>query len=148
VDVDGDGLQDIIAGNGHGYGLAWWRQGRADDGSRTWTKQVIDADVSQCHCLAWVDVDGDGVPELVTGKRWRAHPEGDPGNDDDLGIWYYSFTGERFEKHVIDAGPPGYGSGAGIDFDLADTTGNGYPDLVAPGKDGLWLFINEGPAAL
>jgi hypothetical protein len=145
ADVDGDGLSDLIVGNGHGYGLDWWRQGRDASGARTWTRQEIDPAVSQCHTLHWADIDGDGRPELVTGKRWRAHPVGDAGNEDDLGIWYYTWDGEAFRKHVIDAGPAGFGSGAGIDFDLADVTGNGYPDLIAPGKDGLWLFLNEGP---
>jgi hypothetical protein len=145
VDVDGDGLTDLIVGNGHGYGLDWWRQGRDESGARTWTRHEIDPAVSQCHTLKWIDIDGDGREELVTGKRWHAHPVGDDGNDDDLGIWYYAWDGEGFVKHVIDAGPAGFGSGVGIDFDLADVTGNGYPDLIAPGKDGLWLFLNEGP---
>jgi hypothetical protein len=33
----------------------------------------------------------------------------------------------------------------GIHFAMADLTGNGLPDLVAPGKDGLYIFTNEGP---
>lgn len=146
VDVDGDGLNDLIVGNGHGYGLDWWQQARDTEGRRRWTRHEIDPEVSQCHTLRWADMDGNGTPALVTGKRWRAHPEGDPGNEDDLGIWIYRWTGTGFDKEVVDAGPAGVGVGLGIDFDLADTTGNGYPDIVAPGKDGLWLLINHGPA--
>ncbi|QYM64298.1 MULTISPECIES: VCBS repeat-containing protein [unclassified Microbacterium] len=148
TDVDGDGLNDLIVGHGHGYGLDWWQQRLHPDGRREWIRHVIDPAVSQCHTLRWADIDGDGVDELVTGKRWRAHPTGDPGNEDDLGIWYYKWADGAFVKHTVDAGPPGFGSGVGIDFDLADLDGNGYLDLVAPGKDGLWLFRNLGPAPL
>jgi hypothetical protein len=144
ADVDGNGLSDLIVGNGHGYGLDWWEQTRVD-GARGWIRRAIDSEVSQCHALRWVDIDGDGRPELVTGKRWRAHPQGDPGGADDLGIWYYRWDGGDFVKHTVDEGPPGVGTGVGIDFDLADTTGNGFPDIVAPGKDGLWLLENCGP---
>lgn len=35
-------------------------------------------------------------------------------------------------------------SGCGIYFWVQDIIGNGYPDIVAPGKDGLHLFENLG----
>lgn len=31
------------------------------------------------------------------------------------------------------------------DGELELVTGNGFPDIVAPGKDGLYLFENLGP---
>jgi hypothetical protein len=36
------------------------------------------------------------------------------------------------------------GSGCGIHFVLADLRGTGRLDIVAPGKDGLQVFFNEG----
>ena len=47
-------------------------------------------------------------------------------------------------KQVIDYGPPGEASGCGIHFSVADLDGNGRLDIVAPGKDGLYLFRNLG----
>ena len=55
--------------------------------------------------------------------------------------------GESFVKQVIDYGAQRETTGLGIHFDMADITGNGFPDLVAPGKDGLYLFVNEGVVA-
>ena len=75
--------------------------------------------------------------ELVTGKRHRAHCGNDAGEWDDLGIYYFKWTGEGFAKQVIDYGPIGDGKGCGIHFALADLRGTGRLDLVAPGKDGL-----------
>ncbi len=34
-----------------------------------WVRHTIDESFSQSHALALVDIDGDGVPELITGKR-------------------------------------------------------------------------------
>lgn len=143
VDVTGNGVNDLIVGGGHSYGLDWWEQ-RLDGGSRTWVRHPIDPFNSQYHDLWWIDVDGDGEKELVTGKRYRAHCGNDPGAKDDVGIYYFKWTGEGFAKQIIDYGPPRVGTGVGIHFDMADLTGNGLPDLVAPGKDGLYLFYNEG----
>lgn len=144
VDVNGNGLSDLIVGNAHGYGLDWWEQCQAPDGSRCWQRHPIDPFNSQYHDLHWVDLDGDGACELVTGKRYRAHCGNDPGAFDDVGIYYFKWTGEGFVKQVIDYGPPGRGKGCGIAFAVADITGNGRLDILAPGKDGLYLYENLG----
>ena len=144
VDVNGDGRSDLIVGQAHGYGLDWYEQRVDAAGRRTWKKHPIDPFNAQYHDMMWADIDGDGACELVTGKRYRAHNGRDPGGNDDVGIYYFKWTGEGFAKQVIDYGPPRVGTGCGIHFALADLTGNGLPDIVAPGKDGLYVFFNEG----
>jgi len=143
ADVNGDGLADIIVGQAHDYGLHWWEQLK-EGGNRKWVRRAIDPFVSQYHDMQWVDIDGDGECELVTGKRYRAHCGNDPGALDPVGIYYFKWTGESFSKQVIDHGPPGSATGCGIHFAIADLTGDGRLDIIAPGKDGLWVFFNEG----
>lgn len=144
-DVNGDGLADIVAGAAHDYGLDWWEQ-RLDDGMRLWVRHPIDPFNSQYHDMMWIDIDGDGACELVTGKRYRAHNGKDAGARDDVGVYYFKWNGESFSKQIVDYGPPRTGTGLGISFAMADLTGNGLPDIVAPGKDGLYVFYNEGPS--
>jgi len=143
VDVNGDGLNDLIVGNAHGFGLDWWEQTR-DGGAIGFIQHHIDPFNAQYHDLMWADIDGDGAPELVTGKRHRAHCGNDPGERDDYGIYYFKWTGGSFAKQVIDYGPIRETTGLGIHFALADLRGIGRLDLVAPGKDGLYVFYNEG----
>ncbi len=144
VDVNGDGLNDLIVGQAHDYGLDWWEQGRDAEGHRTWTRHRIDPHNSQYHDLQWADIDGDGECELITGKRYRAHCGNDPGEFDDVGLYYFKWTGDCFAKQIIDYGPTRVGKGCGIHFALADLQGSGRLDVVAPGKDGLYVFYNEG----
>jgi hypothetical protein len=143
ADINGDGVNELIVGHAHSYGLDWWEQRRAGS-RRSWVRHPIDPGNSQFHDLQWADIDGDGVPELITGKRYRAHAGRDPGEFDDVGIYYYKWTGEGFAKQIISFGPPGIGKGCGIQFALADLLGTGRLDVVAPGKDGLAVFFNEG----
>lgn len=144
VDLTGNGLGDLIVGCGHGYGLDWYEQVVNGDGERQWRRHPIDPFNAQYHDMKWIDIDGDGQKELVTGKRWRAHNGNDPGGGDYVGLYYFKWNGEGFSKQIIDYGPPRIASGAGIHFDMADLTGNGLPDIVAPGKEGLFVFFNEG----
>ncbi len=94
-----------------------------------------------------VDLDNDGELEVVTGKRYRAHCGNDPGADDPVGVYYFKIhEGGAFERITIDYGPPESASGVGIYFWVADVDGDGWKDIVAPGKGGLYLFKNLGPA--
>jgi hypothetical protein len=143
ADVNRDGLPDLIVGQAHGYGLDWWEQ-RIVKGKRSWIKHSIDPFNSQYHDMLWVDIDNDGECELVTGKRYRAHCGHDPGEFDPVGLYYFKWNGESFSKQVIDYGAAGGGKGCGIHFAIADLRGTGRLDIIAPGKDGLCVFFNEG----
>jgi hypothetical protein len=145
VDVNGDGVNDLIVGQAHNYGLDWYEQ-RIEGGKRKWIKHPIDPFNSQYHDLIWADIDGDGKNELITGKRYRAHCGKDPGEYDPLGIYYFKWNGESFVKQVIDYGPVRHGKGCGIFFQVIDIDNDGRLDIVAPGKDGLCIYKNLGPA--
>ena len=148
VDLNGDGKTELIVGNGHGYGLSWWEQTVAASGARTWKEHPIDPLSSQYHDLQWGDIDGDGKCELITGKRFRSHPYNEAGVHDAYGWYIFKWTGECFAKQVIDFGPVGAGHGLGISFAVADLNGDGRLDVVAPGKDGLAVYFNEGDGGL
>jgi hypothetical protein len=144
VDVNKDGKNDLIAGQGHSYGLDWYEQKMNAPGKREWVKHPIDPNNSQFHTMEWADLDGDGKNELVTGKRYHAHNENDPGGNDSIGLYYYKWNGEAFVKNTISYGPLGEGKGAGIYFEIVDLGQNGRKDIVVAGKDGLYVFYNKG----
>jgi hypothetical protein len=142
-DVNGDSKNDLIVGQGHDYGLAWLEQG-VSDGKRTWTAHAIESKRSQFHVMELADLDNDGTPELITGKRYHAHNGKDPGAAEPVGLYYYPMTGTTLKRHVIDYGPADQASGSGIYFWVEDIDGNGWKDILAPGKEGIYLFKNQG----
>ncbi len=159
-DVDGDGLADLIWGMGHDVGLNWLQQKKTDAG-RAWKKLEIDTSFSQPHTLLWADLDGRGIPVLVTGKRIYAH-EGETGATDAPGIYAYRFDRKRsrWNKQVLYQGKaaleapqdpqlrwalkdfPRGTAGTGLDIAAVDMDADGDIDLVCPGKSGLYLFEN------
>jgi uncharacterized protein YndB with AHSA1/START domain len=139
TDLNGDRRTDLIVGHAHGYGLRWVEQTAGG-----WVKHAIDSTNSQFHEMIWTDLDGDQKPELITGKRYRAHNGNDPGATDDYGLYYYRWNGRGFSKHTIAFGPKTVGKGTGIHFVVTDLNADRRPDIAVAGKDGLWVFFNEG----
>jgi hypothetical protein len=143
ADVNKDGLNDLIAGQAHGYGLDWYEQKKME-GKTVFIKHPIDPFHSQYHTMAWVDIDNDGDMELVTGKRYRAHNGNNPGDNDYPSLYYFKWNGESFTKNIICYGPFGEGKGTGVFFAIADLQHSGRKDIVVAGKDGLCVFYNLG----
>jgi len=141
ADVDQDGTNDLIVGQGHDYGLDWYRQVKGKE--RNWIKESIDPFNSQYHSMEWEDMDNDGQKELVTGKRYRAHNGKDPGGNDATGIYYFKWTGTALSKQVVDYGVYGEGKGTGVFFKVIDINASGKKDIIVAGKDGLYIYYNE-----
>jgi len=145
ADVNGDGVNEIIVGQAHGYGLDYYTVKTDAAGKREWTKHPIDPFFSQYHEMWWIDIDGDGACELVTGNRYRAHCGHEAGETDICGLYYFKWNGESFTKIVVDYGKVPDHSGTGIFMEVIDLDGNGKLDIVAAGKEGLFIFQNLGP---
>ncbi len=139
-DVNNDGKMDIIYGQGHSYGLYWLEQ-KGNGANRQWVRHVIDESYSQIHALKLVDLDGDGEPELLTGKRYRGHSGHDPGTYDPLVVYYYKINRKtaQFTRYAISVNGT---AGAGTQFVTADLDGDGDIDIATAGKTGVHYFEN------
>src|SRR5262245_59604428 len=138
-DVNGDGRNDVISSSAHGIG-GWWHEPQPDG---KFVTRKIDESFSQSHALELADINGDGLKDIVTGKRFWAHgPSGDinPG-DPAVVVWFeLQRKGKevRWIKHEIDND-----SGVGTQFVVADINRDGLPDIVTSNKKGVYVFIQQ-----
>ena len=140
VDLDEDGDNDLIFGNGHDFGLQWWENGGVDENnSLSWTEHLIDRGFSQPHSMIWADLNGDGQKDLITGKRVLAHNGKDPGGLEPPCLYWYDWDPQdrTFTRHVIDEGRVG----TGLQIVAADFNADGRLDLATAGKSGTYLLI-------
>lgn len=133
-DFDGDGDNDVLSSSAHRFGI-WWHE-QTPTG---WTTHEIDKSFSQTHALCLADINGDGLPDFVTGKRWWAHMGGDPGSRDPAVLVWYELRRKAgrpvWTKHLIDDD-----SGVGTQFEVADVGGDGLLDVVTSNKKGVYYF--------
>ena len=142
-DLNGDGLNDLVWGRGHDYGLFWSEAlgTTSADGKLLFKANLVDESYSQAHAIHFADLDQDGVDELISGKRFRAHNGGDPGGDQMACIYYYRWDSatHTFSKHVIEEGH----IGIGLQIRTADLNADGKLDIAVAGKDGTWILFQE-----
>jgi hypothetical protein len=142
-DVNEDGRPDILTSMAHDYGLCWFEN--TADGK--WTQHVIDNSWSQAHASLIVDLNSDGHPDFVTGKRYMAHNGNDPGERESLGVYWYEYrkapnNSIEWVRHIISYGGR---MGGGMQIAVADVDGDGDLDVISGGKSGV--FIAENLAA-
>lgn len=153
-DVNGDGLNDVIASlAAHGFGLAWFEQVKTADGitfkehifmNKEPNENRYGVKFSQLHAVDLVDIDGDGLKDIITGKRFWAHgPDGDPepGAAPVL-YWWKLVRGSDgsvdFVPHRVDDA-----SGVGTQVVARDLNGDGQPDLIVGNKRGVFVFRQQ-----
>jgi hypothetical protein len=154
-DVNGDKLNDVVTGlNAHGFGLAWFEQKRDAAGNISFVRHMIMDDFStqnagnvtfsEMHASNMGDMDGDGIPDYVTGKRVFSHQESYVDADPlDAQVLYVFHTvrdpkapgGARFRPELVHNR-----SGVGSEFTIADVNKDGVLDIVTSTNRGTFLF--------
>lgn len=153
-DLDGDGDNDVITSLvAHGYGLAWFEQVREGGASRFVRHVIMDDEpsdnpygvrFSQLHAVELADMDGDGLLDIVTGKRHWAHGStGDvDANAPPVLYWFQTVRnpdgGVEFVPHLIDDD-----SGVGVQLVVGNVNGDALPDIVMANKRMTAVLIHE-----
>jgi len=143
LDVNGDGKKDLISASAHDYGI-WWHEKTGDqNGKETWVHHLIYKGFSETHALALADLNGDGHPDLITGKRYFAHNGGDPGGMDSAVLFWFEFKPGKepvWIPHQLDSD-----SGVGLQVLVQDINQDGLADIIICNKKGLFLFEQIHP---
>lgn len=137
-DFDGDGDQDLVSSSAHERGIWWHEQTQDAEENIHWKEHLISDEFTQTHALAFIDMNADGPPDLVTGKRYFAHQGKDPGGHDPAVLYWFEFKPGKnpsWIPHLIDDD-----SGVGVQIITQDITEDGLIDVVIANKKGVFMF--------
>lgn len=137
LDVNGDGLNDVVSASAHKLGV-WWHE-QNEDG--TFTTHTMSETTAQTHSAIMADLNRDGSADYITGKRFLAHHGRDPGDADSPYLLWFEFTpGQEpyYKEHIIDDD-----SGAGLNITVTDMNKDHKLDIIVANKNGVFLFENK-----
>ena len=142
-DFDGDGDNDVLTSSAHDYGVWWHEQMRDNKGQITFKTHAIDTTFSEAHSIVLADVNGDGLPDFITGKRFFSHQGKGPGGLEPAVLYWFELLKDGnnkpvWKRHLIDDN-----SGVGIQFVTEDMNKDGKPDIVIANKNGVYYFEHE-----
>ena len=88
-------------------------------------------------------MNGDGVFDIITGKRFWAHGKGgDPEPNAPAVVWWFELKREggsaSYAPHLIDND-----SGIGTQFTVTGVNGDAKPDVVVGNKRGAFVHIRQ-----
>eukprot|EP00913_Durusdinium_trenchii_P028495 g26723.t1 len=142
LDIDGDGKNDVLSSSAHQFGIWWHQHQRTKEGPPRFKRRDLFPDlVSQTHALVVKDIDGDGLLDFVTGKRWWAHgPKGDPGSDQPAILYWFQAQRQasgslQFIPRVVHTQ-----SGIGTQFSVGDLNNDKRLDIVVSNKKGVFIY--------
>jgi hypothetical protein len=157
-DVNGDGRPDLISSlDAHGYGLGWFEQlpERDASGEIQFRPHLVmgskpgdnryGVSFTELHALNLADVDGDGLQDLVTGKRKWAEGRNGPDPETNAPSLLYWFKLVRHPDRTVEYVPYLIDdhSGVGEQVWVGDIDGDGRPDIAVSNKNGTFVFIQE-----
>jgi hypothetical protein len=153
-DFNGDGLNDVLTTLApHNFGIVCYQQVKDGDQINFKSQLLVSRDgqgtpygihFSQAHAIDLVDMDGDGVKDFVTGKRFWAHgPAGD--DEPNAPAVLYWFKTVRHADKTVDFVPYliDNDSGVGTQVLAADVNGDKLPDVIVGNKKGVFVFLHE-----
>jgi putative membrane-bound dehydrogenase-like protein len=161
-DVNGDGLNDVITSiDAHGWGLVWWEQVRqakdsnpqseasAVTGKISFRKHTIMGSrpsenpygvfVSEPHSVLLVDVDGDGLKDILTGKTYWSHHRQSPNWDAEPLVYWFQLqrtnNDVRWIPRLVDDS-----AGIGRQIVAADLDSDSLPEVITGGMLGCHVM--------
>jgi hypothetical protein len=144
IDLDADGKADVVSSSAHQYGIWSYMQKPGSGGHPSFLKQDLFPKLtSETHAMHYVDIDGDGLKDLITGKRKWSHGKSEPGSDLDPELYWLQAKKSKdglisFTPRLIDKD-----SGIGTQFVVADFNGDGVPDIVTSNKHGVFVHLQD-----
>jgi hypothetical protein len=145
VDVNGDGLLDIVFTHRSLEGVSYWRNQGASAAGRRFVREPLEGVGNYAYSMAWADLNGDGRLDIVTGAYdadLKSNGVPQQQIQDRGGVVLYEqrdggFTARQLSRRA-----------EALAIGLVDLNGDGQRDIWAANDfalpDGAWLRRGDG----